>query len=489
MLLQKKLKKSLKLPTKHSDYGKKKVRFNAIEHQEIIDGISLPKNNLKNTPRHIKKIISIQGCPVKNKKGTLNGKLNICKKNTLTTELLRTLEVDSITKEKGLKPFWTNSSRVISEQLWLPQKTDLLGLDSNSLNIYSKSSGPTSSQLIPNKLSLLEKNFPKILSQLLRSSHPDTTVDENITYTRKIRIYPSNKQLDLFNKCFGATRFFYNKTSDFVNKKYTEKHKELKKLSHNGCVKLNKDKVQCCKDIDENSKYFCKKHIKSKIKYDYKLTLSALRKEILTSNKDLTDDIKWQKDIPYDTRQLSIKEFIGSYKSALSNKKNGNIDKFKMGYKYKHSLKQSFHIDHRAINPDALIFKRTLKKHARLRFRKKMNNWWKRNIKEIVHDCKIIKETKSKYYLCITLERKKKSIKPRYNIVSLDPGIRTFQTYYNPDGTCGKLGNNIINDLVKKAKRIDLFRSLIDKEILKKRRYNMRKRYLKLITKIKNIVK
>ena len=76
-----------------------------------------------------------------------------------------------------------------------------------------------------------------------------------------------------------------------------------------------------------------------------------------------------------------------------------------------------------------------------------------------------------------------------FNIVSLDPGVRTFQTLYSPNGIVGKIGDNFCNDrLIGIAKRIDELDSIASNSEWKTRR-NIRNRQSLLRTKIKNKVK
>ena len=94
----------------------------------------------------------------------------------------------------------------------------------------------------------------------------------NTIYTRKIRFYPTPFQKKYFEKFFGCNRYLYNKTIDLFQNKLLDK-----KLS---------------------------------------LSLSNIRPLIMKNNKDIldTDNDAWLRDIPYDTRQLSIKNALSSIK-------------------------------------------------------------------------------------------------------------------------------------------------------------------------------
>ena len=189
----------------------------------------------------------------------------------------------------------------------------------------------------------MSKNFQKTCFPLLQYLRPDIMAKGSITYTRKIRIYPSKNQIEFFNKCFGTHRYFYNQTLQLIKEYCDKRQKEVdkfNKLKEEGCVYF--DKKQCCNAIPKKKKYFCKEHKKEKIKtkYDIGLTLASLRKMVMT--KKIEEENPWQKEIPYDTRQLAIKEFIGSYKSCLSNIRNDNIDSFDMTFKNRRNPKQIF---------------------------------------------------------------------------------------------------------------------------------------------------
>lgn len=65
-----------------------------------------------------------------------------------------------------------------------------------------------------------------------------------------------------------------------------------------------------------------------------------------------------KKEIPYDTRQLILKDLSAAYDSALENKSKGNIKKFEIIDKSKKDTKQIFHINKKAITKDLKIFQK-----------------------------------------------------------------------------------------------------------------------------------
>ena len=300
----------------------------------------------------------------------------------------------------------------------------------------------------------------------------------------------------LFNKCFGCTRFIYNKGVEHFNNLYKTKLDNFKKLSENGCIAFNKEK-QCCKKIE--TKFMCYLHKEKKLKWELPLSLCKLRPLIMNNNKDLTEEEKWQEEIPYDTRQLSIDSLIANIKSCLTNRRNGNIKKFNLTFKSRKDPRQIFFVNKKALN-NFNIFKTRLKNKKKLKTRKRYNNY--SNYK-IEHNCIISKEY-NKYYILIPKSRDTKFQEAKYGSVSLDPGVRTFQTYYSPEGICGKIGNKFGDITEKLSSKIDKYKSLYtqikdikkknekkedNKKInVKKTKWNIKKRISLLRTKIKNKV-
>lgn len=208
-----------------------------------------------------------------------------------------------------------------------------------------------------------------------------------------------------------------------------------------------------------------------------------IREELYISNAEL--EHKWMKEVPYDVRQLAVKCFAWAFNAAVVLKKNKHIRKFE--HKYLTAKKDNVcYINKKALSTDFRLFKQKLKSKDKLKFRKKM----KKALLKITNngDFPIIKDCAGRYYLCL-IEKKKiisKNIESKDSIVALDPGVRTFQTYFSQH-ECGTIGDNISNNLKTINEKIDNLESL--KTTAKsKRKRNINKRCLLLRSKITNKV-
>ena len=400
-----------------------------------------------------KNLLSTHESLPKSKKMILIDKLNFLKINFLNSKLSLISEVESTSKEKDLEPFLDKIISGKVKELVVTTKRDFVALDLISSNssvthyLYNGIPNLPFSQIQIQKM--LVQNSLMISWQLSQSSPLDTTVKKNIRYSRKIPIYTSKQHKILFKKCFDTTRYFYNKAVYYSNEQY---YKQKSKYEESKiCLKDN-----CGSKLLDNEKFFCKKHIKNKLKWKIDTSFINIRKEILINDKDLEDKDLWQKEVPYDTRQLAIKSYTSSLKSALSNYKNGNIKGFRMSYKKKKSKKHICFIDKNAIK-NLRIFKTRLKTPVRVRNRYKVYREYNPE-----SDCILMKEY-NKYYLLIPKSKDVEYKKAEYDTVSLDPGRNTFQTFYSPNGVCGKLGDNWYLELRKLCKKIDNLQSLRSK--------------------------
>ena len=225
-----------------------------------------------------------------------------------------------------------------------------------------------------------------------------------------------------------------------------------------------------CKTPKEEKSYTCAKHAKKALPWKLGVSLISLRGEVMKSDCDLLPEEAWQQEVPYDTRQLIIKDAVTAYKAATTNKARGHIENFQLGFKSRRSPRQICWARKNALTKDFVLFSKRLKKHGKLRFRKKVQ----RQLQKPEHDFKILRDG-SAYYLVLTVaDEPPVEVAHPYEYVSMDPGVRTFQTCYSPDGVI--IESDVGDRLQRLAKRADLMRSL-----------KQRRRLLQLYRKIRDV--
>ena len=202
------------------------------------------------------------------------------------------------------------------------------------------------------------------------------------------------------------------------------------------------------------------------------------------------DPMIWQKEVPYDTRQEAISDAITSFKICLTMMKSGMIKHFNVSFRSKKTqTSQVFRVNKKTFNVETLmVFPKRLKKGGKLRFRKRDKT---KLLSEVESNFTILKTRPGHWYLCLPhKEEPPMFTNPVYKSVFLDPGVRTFQTFYSPDGLCGKIGGDVFNQEVKTlAARHDmLFGTSAKNGISQKTKRGLRKRCALLRLKIKNKV-
>jgi putative transposase len=259
--------------------------------------------------------------------------------------------------------------------------------------------------------------------------------------SRKILLNPTEKQRTILKQWFGVSRKTYNQAVSSLNKK--------------------------------------------------RLNFSNVR-DTITKN---LDKIEYCKQVPLKIKQESVCDAIKAVKNAIL--KYNKIKKFQK-IRFKSRLAPSHSI---YINKDAMkklddhninIYPRILGKITS-----------KEKIPDILTHCRISVKYNRYFYLCIPQELEIKNAKPVFEneVVALDPGIRSFQSFYS-NKMAGNIGINtrqrfdkIYKDydrLISKTKKIK--NKLKGKRGKERRKYNnkikhLRKKYLTLISKPTRLVK
>ena len=315
-----------------------------------------------------------------------------------------------------LKPFWDDTCEDISSHLL------------SHTQIYSASLESSSSKTLDNSWFLTERKFHQNNNPYLQS-HISSLVkylylEDTQVRSRRIRIYPTQEQKNLFKQWFGVSRKFYNETLT-IYKNGSEKYW---------------DKVY--QDIAEQNK-----------EHDY------------------------IKTVPYQIKKIAVRD----YRKALSiNKmKTKQFGKpFEMKFKSKKNPKQSCYIPKSAISSSGIY-------HTIAGKLKVKERAWFEN--EDINDCRLVLEF-GKWFIVIPKEIKITPIDNQEGVVAIDPGVRTFATYFSTEGYFGKLGQGAFDGILKLNLKIDKLLSRISLEKERNKKANLKRKVFNIRFKIRNFV-
>ena len=416
----------------------------------VESNIPLPKEDTEDTsyPKALKtpqsqppkkQVSSTLEFHLQNKKMTLSDKPNTSNTNTQITTSSPTQPLGSTTRDPVSRGFWKESSKAQSDKLWLPTKTVLQGLDMTSLNGFSHATGQ-SSFVIKNLETKKEVNSPmtswlsSLYSQLDTMESGSTKT--HISYCRKVRFYPSRDLKILLQKCFDGSRYLINQAIGQVR---------------DGHITNLTNAI-------------------------------AMRNHLRYQDKFLTEENLWLKQIPYDTRDGAIRQLCSNFKTAFTQLKNGTIQKFKMNFKSKRSLRKTCSINKTAFK-NGVYFPRRIKSRDKVRFAEDVSRYSEHGTLTIVYEG-------GKYYTCFPLKRERTTEKTAYGGVALDPGVRTFETFYSEEGVAGKLGDRTARSVEHLYKKEDKLKSKLKTECLSRgHRSNLKDRCQRLRTKVRHIVR
>lgn len=444
-LKQQHITKYLSIPC---DTGEKSDASHSSEQQVDIDDITSHLKTNQQDESYISEIVTSQ---------TSNNISNNSKNIIQITKLSQILEAELKSTGRVLRPFWQTHSNEISQKLWCPPL-----IPSQDSMIQSNYLPGFSNNLVSNSYCMKSKDFnPKMDSQKTlctsyQFSHPDTNMTNNSSLaTKRIRIFPNKEQKRLFNKCFNAHRYMYNKA--------VADHKIHNQDSHisirNRILVKNKDNIQS----DTNKEY-------------------------------------WLKEIPYDTRSESIRNFSKNVKINRKKMQNGTISKFDMKFRSKKRDDDIFYINKNTVHWNGTsfeLFKTRLKEHRFIKLKRRQKMWFQNHNHDFFNEktkllnnfCTIKRKKDGTYHLYVQFNMKQPIVQhEKDDIVGLDPGVRTFQTFYS-EKMYGKLGDKTTDILMKYNKKIDNLTSVLATHNVSKRiKKGIKKRCGKLRAKVENIV-
>lgn len=400
---------------------------------------------------------------VTSSEGTLNVKYKTSKKRTLDTNLSKTSGLVSTSRDTACVPFWNKFSPGWSARLLSCIKTDLQELATTCWTSSAQSLGlnswftvkMTQVMTTPNSqktcLQSPLTSSPRITDVMLQKIEKDESKNnktagpkrqklskkeyEHPVRARKIRIHPTEEQRIVLDKWFGSVRFCYNQLVG-----------QFQSVGQGG------------------------------------VNLAVLRKVV----KDVEETKSWLKDIPGEIKDVAVRDFdkartthFAKLKKKRLQNVNARLDsKFK--FRTKRDRQQSFEVRARDMVRDrgnfAFINLKNVKSSEKLP-------------SVLEGSVRFIRDRLNRYYLIIPrqVKRNEKQVSSD-KTVSLDPGVRTFQTTYDTEGLVTEWGNGDMKQIFRLCKVADKVQSEFQKKKGSKRRSTKRAWY-RIMDKIKNRVK
>lgn len=195
----------------------------------------------------------------------------------------------------------------------------------------------------------------------------------------------------------------------------------------------------------------------------------SIKTEIIQSLPEFSNEV------PYQVRSIAIKDACTAV--SLAKRKCLKYKQFQnVRFRSKKDLRQNFVVPTNAINTKkGEIYTRTL---GRVRFSEPLP--------EIKYDCRLIKSG-NEYYICIPVDKVTKiPDNQRKEVVALDPGVRTFITFFSPE-MIGKIGSKDISRIYRLCYTLDDIQSRMSKSLCKKKR-KLRLISDKIRKKIRNLI-
>lgn len=372
-----------------------------------------------------------------------NGKYSTCSHYIQNMKLYQTLVVDLTSRDEVLKPFWTQQSREISNKLWLPIKTDCVVSDTNFSKTSSNDTVMGNSWFSSKTHYPLNQNLLTTYFKYSPSLRPEYTGLENIVKkSKKIRIFPDEKQTKILKQWFGISRWYYNRTIDYI------------------------------KNVGKFENFY---------------TIRNNMRNKVTRNYDIPD---WcTSDVSPRIITGAIKDCCDAHKSSFALKKKKIITHFNIAYRTKKNGDQSLNVEKICFgkdNPESM-FKKYMKTPIRGVFKRGRKITRLKNMR-ICHDCRLVSEDNGRRFYINVMFDSVGEKQANSDIIALDPGLRTFQTGYSPSNICTEFGTDTCKTLLKYTSVQDSLRSCMSKTRCMRRIDAYRRKFAKMSKKIKYLV-
>ena len=346
---------------------------------------------------------------------------------------------DSTTGGKDLQPYWSDYTKAISSQLWLPTGTASPG---SAPNPPSKCSSKTvaNSWFSTSEISAPQRNSPRIYSPSLLSSLPGPTDSAGTgRKSRKIRICPDRVQRAKLKLWFDASRFTYNRTIEL--------------LTAAGAPKASWLKIK--KDI-------------------------------------LADLPQWTKPVPYEVKSHAIRDACLAVSAVKNFNKQLKADK-NSGLRKEEDFAKA-HFRSRRDDSQTIFIHASALSHRGV-YHTLLGELKKREPIPHAHGDAKLTLRHHQYHLSVPFKKMgphlsesnlRSQAPEQVRVVALDPGVRNFITWFSEDG-CGNLGQEDFGRIQRLCQHQDKLLSRAAQAPSKRRR-NMRRAAERMTVRIQNLI-
>ena len=392
----KKLLNTLEFTHLHCEDGQTKVVLVISELQAISEFITSVITVLPNPPQQ-KFLTCMFVSVLKSKKMIWKDKRKPYKVNSLLLQLLRILVLVLTSNDADFSSYWNCLVKDSFNKLWLPAKTDCVDLDLNSCS-GNLARTMSSSWFSTTATSHLNKNSQKTSLPYYKSLLAGGMAGApTVLRTRKIRLQLTSLQRQRLETWRHASRYSYNKAIWLM---------------------------------------------------DNDVTLSKLELRNLITPAEVNSRSPWLLDTPKAVREAAVFEANKNRRACFTNLKNRNIKHFKSRFLSK--KKDSWTIG--GIDSVEKCGARgfTMFKRYEVGVFKT-----KEQLPEQFATCAIHFDG-NHYYLLAPVERPITESRGKKPFVSGDPGIRCFNTFYDPwEQVCIEVGKGSADQVYCLLKRID----------------------------------
>jgi len=405
-------------------------------------------------PHSMSKEFSLLRFIIKDKRMTVSDKLHYLHLN-LSTNTLTIINIhELIINNPVLSRWWNTSVETLSNNTWLPG------------NIATGSSTSCLKECLPNMgsntwFSVTSTQSVNIPNRILKRPYTDTLHSDanSPNGVMKIRLYPNQHQKNILQQMFDANRYSYNKVIEVIGDKMFD-------FSPGVFDTVYKDA----------RRYITKKHMKhldipERVFNTNNVVLNSAYRDVLKAQKSMI------------AASIARKEKTG---------KGFKLDKLKYRSK-KRMSSESIEIQQRGIktinNKFVTFFPLLFKKGISAKKAKDVAAQIRIKIPlpKLEFSVRLQRIKPNIYYLCIPIIKTVKPITTN-KICSVDPGVRTMLTIFDPDDKQVYMIGNNVDELVKRSKIIDKMKSKLRKFKGKRNaRYRLKRDMQFMQRKIKNM--